>query len=158
ASAAAGGGSADVDDDTPLDTLVKHESKSNATDGGDDDTQMKTEDGTTTATGATDAATATAAPIEENEDVCEICFSGDIEDEDLILYCDGTGADGKPCTTIVHQGCYGVFKVRRLHGHAAKASELVRFDTVYSLSLILSLCHRCPMVIGSVTVVPFVAV
>jgi hypothetical protein len=59
------------------------------------------------------AATAsdTAAPVNQDEDVCEICFSGDIEDDNLIVYCDGTGADGKPCSAIVHQWCYGVFNI-----------------------------------------------
>lgn len=51
------------------------------------------------------------ADVEENDDICEICFSGDIEDDNLIVYCDGTGADGEPCKTVVHQYCYGAFTI-----------------------------------------------
>ena len=59
------------------------------------------------------AAAAPATPANEDDDVCCICFSGDIEDDNLIVYCDGTGADGKPCTAIVHQ-----WSVQRADGRA----------------------------------------
>lgn len=60
------------------------------------------------ATASTDGAEAAAS---QEDDVCCVCFSGDIEDDNLIVYCDGTGPDDKPCTAIVHQFCYGVFNI-----------------------------------------------
>ena len=39
-------------------------------------------------------------------DDCCICFNGDSEDNDPILFCDGAG-----CSAVVHQSCYGVVSI-----------------------------------------------
>lgn len=37
---------------------------------------------------------------EEEEVVCEVCYNGDVEDDNQIVMCDG-------CDVAVHQTCYG---------------------------------------------------
>ena len=39
-------------------------------------------------------------------DDCCICFNGDSEDNDPILFCDGPN-----CTAVVHQSCYGILSI-----------------------------------------------
>lgn len=53
---------------------------------------------------------------EEDDSVCCICFNGDVEDGNEILFCDS-------CDIPVHQACYGVEEVPQGNWYCAKCAE-----------------------------------
>ena len=81
------------------------------------------------------------------EDDCCICFNGDSEDNDPILFCDGPG-----CTAVVHQSCYGILAVPDgdwlCESCAIKANPALAASTPLLLKT-LNRCMLCPDTTGA---------
>ena len=81
------------------------------------------------------------------EDDCCVCFNGDSEDTDPILFCDGPG-----CTAVVHQSCYGVMAIPDgdwlCDSCVIKANPTLAADTPLLLKT-LDRCMLCPDTTGA---------
>ena len=81
------------------------------------------------------------------EDDCCVCFNGDSEENDPILFCDGPG-----CTAVVHQSCYGVLSIPEgdwlCDSCALKVNPALAADTPLLLKN-LNRCMLCPDTTGA---------
>ena len=81
------------------------------------------------------------------EDDCCVCFNGDSEENDPILFCDGPG-----CTAVVHQSCYGVLAIPDgdwlCDSCTIKANPTLAADTPLLLKN-LNRCMLCPDTTGA---------
>ena len=81
------------------------------------------------------------------EDDCCVCFNGESEENDPILFCDGPG-----CTAVVHQSCYGVMAIPDgdwlCDSCAIKANPTLAADTPLLLKT-LNRCMLCPDATGA---------